>query len=311
MSPTIVTLGCGALGSLFSHHLSLASARVMGLDLFQAHVDKICQQGLRLRQDGLNLSSSFQQAVIRPELAPRPDFLLVLVKGYSTHEAMMSVSRLIGPDTVIVTLQNGLGNLEVIQELYPHQEILYGLTTLTSEIIEPGVIAPKSTAQGNTDLWTTRPDQGDAVERFADLLRKGGIAGRATPRISHSIWKKLAVNCTFNGLCALTQTNCGEMIDRPGTWALFDGIADEIEQLAGLEGVELIPGSTRQYLREVGEVSRAHFPSMVSDVRNRRRTEIDNLNGAVLKRSERAGLAAPHNRQVYLQVKALEAAYLG
>ena len=303
----IVMLGAGALGGLFAHHLVQGGADLVCVDTDTAHVAAIRRHGLRLRTaEGENVS---------PVRAAQTDFagigvvdaLVLFVKGYASREALMSAQPVVGPRTVIVTLQNGLGNAQVVREVFPAQHVLYGLTTLTGDMAEPGVISPRSTAAGVTDVWTLDPSDLAPVEAFVALLNRGGIAAQVMPDIDRSIWKKLVVNCAFNGLCALTDLNCGQLSDPPAIWPVLDGICDEVMALAAAEGVTVDAAEARAFLRGVAAASRAHYPSMVQDVRAGRRTEIENLNGAVLRGSERHGLAAPFNRMVHALVGAVEA----
>ncbi|CAN5470516.1 2-dehydropantoate 2-reductase [soil metagenome] len=309
----IVMLGAGALGGLFAHHLALGGADLVCVDTDAAHVAAIRAHGLRLRMaDGEHVS---------PVRAAQADFagigvvdvLVLFVKGYASREALMSVRSVqsaqpvVGPHTVIVTLQNGLGNAQVVREAFPAQHVLYGLTTLTSDMAAPGVISPRSTAAGVTDVWTLDPSNLAPAEAFVALLNRGGIAARVTPDIDRSIWKKLVVNCAFNGLCAVTDLSCGQLRDQPASWPVLDGICDEVTALAAAEGVMVDAAEARAFLRDVAAASRAHHPSMVQDMRAGRRTEIEKLNGAVLRGSERHGLAAPVNRMAHALVSAMEA----
>lgn len=306
----IVMLGAGALGGLFAHHLVRGGADLVCVDTDAAHVAAIRQHGLRLRTaDGDHVS---------PVRAAQTDFtgigavdvLVLFVKGYASREALVSARAapwVVGPHTVIVTLQNGLGNAQVVREVFPAQQVLYGLTTLTGDMLAPGVIAPRSTTAGVTDVWTLDPSERAPVEAFVALLNRGGIAARVMPDIDRSIWKKLVVNCAFNGLCAVTDLRCGQLGDAPAIWPVLDGICDEVVALAAAEGVKVDAAQARAFLREVAAASRDHHPSMVQDVRAGRPTEIESLNGVVLRGSERHGLAAPFNRMVHALVCAVEA----
>lgn len=303
----IVMLGAGALGGLFAHHLVLGGADLVCVDTDAAHVAAIRQHGLRLRTAGGEHVSPVRAAQTGFAGIGTADVLVLFVKGYASREALVSAQSVVGPDTVIVTLQNGLGNAQRVREAFPAQHVLYGLTTLTSDRVAPGTISPRSTAAGVTDVWTLDPSKLGPVEAFVALLNRGGIAARVTPDIDRSIWKKLAVNCAFNALCAVTDLSCGQLSDQPAIWPVLDGICDEVVALAAAEGVAIDRADARGFLRDVAAASRAHHPSMVQDVRAGRRTEIENLNGAVLRGSERHGLAAPFNRMAHALVRAMEA----
>ncbi|MES2533509.1 MAG: 2-dehydropantoate 2-reductase [Pseudomonadota bacterium] len=305
----IVMLGAGALGGLFAHHLAMGGADLVCVDTDAAHVAAIRAHGLRLRMADGEQVSPVRAAQTGFAGIGVVDLLVLFVKGHASREALEAARPVVGPHTVIVTLQNGLGNAQVVRAMFPAQHVLYGLTTLTSDRMAPGVISPRSTAAGVTDVWTLDPSDLAPVDAFVALLKRGGIAARVTPDIDRSIWKKLVVNCAFNGLCAVTDLSCGQLGDQPAIWPVLDGICDEVLALAAAEGVAIDGAEARAFLRDVAAASRAHHPSMVQDVRARRRTEIDNLNGAVLRGCERHGLAAPFNRMAHALVSAVEANY--
>ena len=305
----VLMLGTGALGGLFAHHLLLGGAEVCALDIWQEHVEAISRDGLRLQVDGLEVVSPLKRATTSPRDAGIADLVVLFVKGYDSREALASVRPAVAPHTAFVTLQNGLGNPQLVREMFPANPVLFGLTTLTSDVLGPGRIEPRSTASGVTDVWAL--DAGDTapLQSFVALLNRGGISARVNPQIELSVWKKLVVNCALNGLCAVTDLNCGQMDDEEAMRQVLDGIADEVSLLARSKGIALDAALARSFLKEVTEASLEHYPSMVYDVRRRRRTEIENMNGAIVRESEQRGLAAPFNRVVYGLVRAVEGSY--
>lgn len=303
-------LGCGALGGLFAHHLALAGAQVAAVDTWAEHVAAIRAQGLRLQLPGTVVASQLREAhTDAAALQGRViDYLVLFTKSYASREALQSARALVGPKTVLVTLQNGLGNPQLMRALFPQQTVLYGVTTLTSDTLAPGLIEPRSTGSGVTDLCALDGVDADgALPRFVALLQRGGIAASVAPDIALAVWKKLVINCAFNGLCAVAELTCGELVADATMWPVLDGIAAEVAQLARAHGVDLADDEAARFLRQVAEASKAHYPSMVDDLRHRRRTEIDGLNGAVLRECNTLGLPAPANRLVHGLVTAVEA----
>jgi len=195
----------------------------------------------------------------------------------------------------------------VIRELYPRQTVLYGLTTLTADLLRPGLIAPRSTEGGITDVWTVNPGDLQPVQRFVDLLTRGGIAARVAPDIDLSIWKKLVVNCALNGLCAVTDLTCGQLCAQAEVWPLLDHIADETAALARARGVPLQDAQALGFLRDVARASAEHYPSMVFDVRKRQPTEIDSFNNAIVRGGQSLGLDVSANQTVVALIRSIEA----
>lgn len=304
----VAIIGSGAMGSLFAAHFADAGAEVWAFDSWREHVEAIRRDGLRVRA-GTSERIAPVRATCDPREAGTADIALVMVKHRQTREAVGAALPMIGVQTVFVTLQNGIGNVEAICEIAPANRVLYGFTTLTSELLGPGRIEASYGGKGETYLWPADGRADDACDAVAALLNRGGIHALLAPDIELRIWKKLVVNCCYNPLCAITGQSVGELIDRPEIWPLLDGLTDEIVAAARSKGVALERGEAGAFLRQVGDEARAHFPSMLIDFRRRRLTEIDCLNGAVLRECERRGIAAPLNRAMVDIVHAIEAGW--
>lgn len=301
----VVMMGTGALGGLFAHHLALGGAEVLGVDIAPEHLAAMQTHGLRVRTAQGEQRSPVAAFAASPPARPA-DVLVCFVKGFSTEAALRAAAPAIGPDTLLVTLQNGLGNAQALAAAYPGNPVLYGLTTLTSDLVAPGVIEPLSSGAGMTDLWGDTEAARAHGAAFVAQLAQGGIQARLAPDIALSIWKKLAVNCALNPLCALTDLRCGELADVPAMSAAIDTLATEVASVAQALGIDLSSTQAIAFVHEVAQASRRHYPSMVMDVRAGRRTEIDTLCGAVLREADRLGLPAPALRQAHALVSALD-----
>jgi 2-dehydropantoate 2-reductase len=138
------------------------------------------------------------------------------------------------------------------------------------------------------------------------LLTKGGIPAALEPNIELKIWKKLVVNCCLNTMCAIAGRNVGAVADVPETWPFLDAVVAEIVAAAALKGIPLTLPDAQAFLRHVADEARNHDPSMLIDVRNGRLTEIDCLNGAILRECDHYGLPAPNNRALYTMIHVIE-----
>jgi 2-dehydropantoate 2-reductase len=310
VSVKIAIIGAGAMGSLFASCLSSTVAEVWAFDIWKEHVDAIRRDGLIVHRDGkmrilrLRATSSAEEAGVC-------DIAMVFVKFGQTAAAIAAARPMIGPDTMIVTLQNGIGNVEIIAALCPDSAIAFGLTTLTCELLRAGHIEESYRGEGETSLWPRNGAGTEKLQVLCAFLRSGGINAALEPDIGLKIWKKLVVNCCLNTMCAITGQKVGAIADSPAALTFLDGVADEIAAAASLEGVPLSAGEARTFLRSVAHEARNHEPSMLIDVRNRRRTEIDCLNGAVLAVCEKHGLAAPHNSGLYAMIRLIEQGFTG
>jgi 2-dehydropantoate 2-reductase len=303
----IAIIGAGAMGSLFASHLAASGSEIWAFDIWREHTEAIRRDGLKVRRNGAERTLRIH-ATSDPAETGECDIVMVFVKFGQTVAALEAARPMIGPKTTIVTLQNGIGNVEIIHERYPATPIAFGLTTLTSEVLGPGRIEASFAGLGETYLWPREGVPDAAVERLCALLTAGGIPAVLEPNIELKIWKKLVVNCCLNTMCAITGRNVGAVADVPESWPFLDGVVREIVTAAGCKGIPLNEVDALAYLRHVAEEARNHDPSMLIDVRNGRKTEIDCLNGAVLRECDRHGISAPHNRALYAMIRVIESA---
>lgn len=298
-------VGIGAMGSLFAHHLVRGGAEVWAWDGWVEHVKAINSRGLLVEREGLSEAFRINATCDAKEIG-ECDAVLVMVKYSQTQAAMRSASAMIGNKTKIITLQNGIGNVESIAEIYPERPIIYGFTTLTCELVSAGKIVPSYINRGETYLWPTDGVVDPLLEQFCRHLTSGGIDARAADDIEVRIWKKLVVNCCLNAVCAIADLPVGKLIDQPSSWSLLYTTADEIAAVARAKGLDLDDSVARGFLRQVAQEARSHEPSMLIDIRSRRKTEIDCLNGAVLQQARRMGVPAPSNEVLYSLIRVLE-----
>lgn len=301
-----VILGAGAMGSLFAAHLGRTDAETWVCDPWAEHIAAIRKNGLCLKRSGKETRVPLR-ATTDPAEPGVADVLMLWVKYHQTRRALANAGPLVGPSSVIVTLQNGLGNVELIRERFPGSRVFYGLTTLTSELLGPGRVEASYAGRGETSFWALDGRRDAALEAFQALLTRAGIHALIAPDIELTIWKKLVVNCCLNTVCAITGLAVGPLTARAEAWPLLEGVADEIVALAAARGIPLGREAAHAYLRSVAHEARAHEPSMLIDVRHRRPTEIECLNGAILRECERRGIPAPFNRAVYSLIKVIEA----
>lgn len=304
-SVRVAVIGAGAMGSLFAAHFAEGGADVWAFDSWREHVDAIRRDGLRVDTGGKTRLVKIRATDNASKLAP-VDVALIMVKFGQTASALAAAMPMIDRRTVIVTLQNGIGNVEAIRSLAPNNRILFGLTSLTCEMLGPGRIEASYHGQGETHFWPVDGRADEDCVAIADLLSRGGIYATLAPDIEVQIWKKLVVNCCYNPLCAITGLSVGELVDRPEIWPVLDGITEEIVAAAHHKGIPLQREDARRFLRQVGVEARTHLPSMLIDVRRRRDTEIDCLNGAVVRECERGAIAAPFNRAIVDIVHGIE-----
>jgi 2-dehydropantoate 2-reductase len=301
-------IGAGAMGSLFASHLVDGGAEVCAFDQWREHLAAIEKHGLVVKRAGSERAVRMNATADASRVGPC-DVVLVMVKYHQTFSATRAAAPMIGPHTTIITLQNGLGNVENIASTYPANRVVFGLTTLTCEMLGPGKIEASYSTRGETYLWPADRRPNEAIAPFCAHLNAGGIDAALAPDIALRIWKKLIVNCCLNTMCAITGLSVGKLTEQPSCWPLLDGVADEISAVAVAKGIPLERQTARTFLRQVADEARAHYPSMLIDVRSRRQTEIDCLNGAVLREAQALGIPTPYNQALHSTIRVIERTY--
>jgi 2-dehydropantoate 2-reductase len=304
----IAVVGGGAMGSLFAGYLAMISEDVWIYDIWQEHVKAINSRGLLMTRNKKD-QRVWLKATSIPATPGLVDLILIFVKFGQTHQAVRDACAMIGGETAVLTLQNGVGNVEIIHEVVPPEQILFGLTTLTSELRGPGHIEESFQGRGETYFWPLTGKVDSRAQGVCEVLNQAGIHTKILPDVEVRIWKKLVVNACYNSLSAITHLKVGDLIDQPATWEMLSAMVSEIIQVAQKRGIGLDEKEGHEFLKQVGQEARGHVPSMLVDVNQKRRTEIDCLNGAVVREGERLGVVTPYNRILCNLVRVIEDTY--
>ncbi len=265
------------------------------------HMDAVAARGLRI--------SGKTARVARPHTATRvprgvkPELVLVTTKAYDTANAM-HVLRPFGATATFLTLQNGLGNAEVIAASTKH--VVAGTTAHGVTLVRPGEI--RHAGIGDTTIGAWRGAPAETVVRVRDLLDEAGIRTRIAADIRSELWAKLVVNAAINPLAALTGVPNGRLVQDPALRQLLEDVARETAEIARAAGARVEPEDLVRRARLVARRTAENRASMLQDLDRGRRTEIDAIAGAVLHEAERVGRPAPLNRALFALVKARETA---
>jgi len=307
----IMFVGVGALGSYFGGALAEAGHDVTLLIRNKAHRDAIRADGLILHRDGVE--ARIDPVVVDTETAGDAgiaDIVIVFTKTGATKAALQSATPVIGPDTRLVTVQNGLGNAEALAAFVPMDQVIYGTTMAPGDMVAPGVVS----THGSHVTQFRAAGENSVTARMADdlaaMLSAAGIDTRVNPDVDRVIWAKVAFNCAMNSLCALLDTSPGPLLDSGEMKALVTATIMEGCDVAAAVGVEVDRDGVRRTLDMVHREHREHVPSMLVDFRNRQPTEIGSLNGAVVALGARHGVPTPRNETLLALVRAREAQYL-
>lgn len=306
----IMMVGVGALGSYFGGALVGNGHDVTMLIRNRAHRDAIREHGLKLRLDT-------GETVVSPHVidsekagdAGVADIIIVFTKTGATRAALVAASPVIGPDTRLVSLQNGLGNDDRLAEFVPMSHVIYGTTMAPADIVAPGIVESHGSHLSQFRAAGDDPVTADMATRLADMLSAAGIASRVNPQVDRVIWAKVSFNCAMNSLCALLGLTPGPVLDSDELRAVAVATAMESCDVAAAVGVEVDRDGLMKTLELVRREHRDHKPSMLVDFLAARRTEIGSLNGAVVALGATHGVATPRNQTLLALVHAREADY--
>jgi 2-dehydropantoate 2-reductase len=297
-------IGSGAVGSLFAAHLAqLDDAEIWIYDVSQAHVDAINRDGLRLT--GVGELHTHPRATTDPNELPALDFGIVATKGMHTRAAMEATAASF-KEGAVCSVQNGIGNEEVIAEFAP--AVIRGTTFPAGKLIAPGVVQWDNAGGTWIGPFELKPASMDEVRALADALTRSGMETLALEDARGAQWTKLIFNAASNALCSLTQLPHGRAARNEHVRWVMDGVIAEGKAVAAALGI-VMEKDPAVFLEESVEVALDHKPSMLQDVLAGRLTEIDQLNGGIVRFGEETGIDTPLNRTAWSLVKGLEASW--
>jgi 2-dehydropantoate 2-reductase len=302
----ICIVGCGAVGSLFAANLAqLDDVEVWAYDLAADHVAAINEHGLRLSGAG-NVVGRVRATSDATEL-PACDFGIVATKAMHTDTAVAAVAPAFEGGCV-ATVQNGVGNEEAIAGYVGR--VIRGTTFPAGRLVEPGHV--QWDVKGDTTFGPFEPQPAPTaeIERLAEACTRGGMPTQAVHDARGPQWRKVIFNAATNPLGALTGLTHGRVCERPDLRRLVTQLVDEGKAVAGAQGIEL-DADPEELIDHAAkpEVAYDHKASMLQDVEARRQTEVDYLNGGIVRFGREHGVPTPLNEAIVALIKGLEASW--
>lgn len=298
----ITILGAGAMGCLFAARLADAGARVTLIDVDEGRLAALAAEGVTLADDaGEHVA---RVAACRAEAATGPaDLIILFTKGLHSRAAIRSAAHLVGPETIGLTLQNGLGNGEIVAEVVPAARVVHGNTDFPADLEGPTRVS--SHGPGQSRLGGLVPEADAAAARVAQLLSAAGLPAVADPDVEAAIWEKVAFNAALNSLSAVTgRANAGN--GPPPGRRIAHAIAAETAAVAAARGVTVDLPKIEAKIDFVFVHHPHHKSSMLQDRLAGRATEIESINGAVMREGERLGVPTPVTATLADLVRLLE-----
>ena len=298
----IAIVGTGAMGSVYAALLTDAGNEVWAIDRWQEHVDAINANGLRVegasgdRTVRLHASTNAADAGVC-------DLVIVATKALDVEAAAESIRPLLGPDTVVLPIQNGLGGPDRIAAVVGEEPVIIGVTGGFGASLR----GPGHAHHNGWELVRLGERHGPATDRVravAQVWEDAGFRVAVFDDVDQLVWEKLLCNSTFSGTCTVLEWTIGEVLADPQAWSIASGCASEVFAVAQAKGIHLDFDDPVAYARAFGETIPGARPSMLLDLLAGRQCEIDVINGAIGPAARSVGLEAPINETVSALVRA-------
>ncbi len=302
----IAVIGPGAMGCLFAGALARKGQEVWLLDKNKERAARINSQGISCE----GVSGSWQikvKATADPKEIAEPELVMICVKTYDTKSAAISAKVLLGPDTSVLTLQNGLGNIELISEVVGPERVIGGVTNLGATLLDAGKV--RYAGKGETVIGRLDGSTTVDLRSIREAFLKSGFETKISRDIKSFLWSKLVINVGINALTAITRLHNGELLDYEPSHKILKMAVNEAVKVAKRKRVKLSYEDPLTKVEAVCEATAHNVSSMLQDVLNKKRTEIDAINGVVLRYAEELGIPAPTNTMLVDLVKTIESSY--
>lgn len=301
----VVVLGPGALGSLLAARLATAGEPVRLLGRPTPHVEAIERAGLTLEELDGRTRTVAVETTTNPAAVAAAEAVIVAVKTWATEEAVSPLAPSLREQTLVLTLQNGLGNRERIARVltaHPPGSIAAGTTTEGALRLDPGRV--RHTGGGETVFGLPLGEPDTRIDRLAASFRRSGMATRVVADVEPWLWRKLATNAAINGLTALAGVANGVVAADPALAGAARMVAREVAAVAAARGVAT--GDVEQAVLAIAAATAGNRSSMLRDLEAHQPTEVEAIHGAVVAAAAAAGVAAPLCRLLAALIAARE-----
>ncbi len=300
-----VIIGAGAMGCLFGGLLTASGAEVWLVDVWQEHVDALNARGLSYEWQGETRTIPVR-ATTDPAAIGTADLAVIFVKSMHTPAAAETAARVLGDGGFALTMQNGMGNADVLAQAVGAGRVIAGTTAHGATLLGPGRVRHAGRSITVIGMWDS--DNPEPAEQTAAFFTGAGIETDISTDIRAVVWNKLLVNIGINAITALTGIRNGELLDLPQTRELAATAVKEAVAVARALGVAVADDAVARMLG-VARDTAVNRSSMGQDVDHRRPTEIGAINGFVVREAERLGIPVPVNRTLTTLVETMQAHY--
>lgn len=311
----IAFIGAGAMGGILGSFLNKGGAEVWFIDPYKEHMDAIRDNGLHLTLNDEEVYVDGFKTAYDTTGVPEMDVIFIMLNSNLSHIAIAEALEISGPDTCVISCQNGLGHPQEMAEQIPANRVLYGTIWPGGRLIGPGHVFGNTAVGVNVHIGALeRNDVTNAHAQFlVDTFEAGGLGASYDEDIDAKVWNKVLLNCVVNATCALTRLTMGSLYYDPSGNGkiIMEKVAREVGAVAAAKGIDLgtedwinnfLPG----HMKKIYE----HHPSMSQDLYMReKKTEIDWLNAKVWEYGQELGVPTPYNEVITVFIRAIQANY--
>jgi len=301
----IVIVGPGAIGCLYAAFLS-KQAEVWLLDKNEHRAKAITQTGIKLE----GISGKWQakvKATADPKDIQEADLIVICVKSYDTKAAIKNAKSLMGEKTMALTLQNGVGNVEIIGEVVGHDKVIGGVSNHGATLLGPGYI--RHAGKGETVIGRIDGKTPVQLRKIREVFNKAKLEMKISRDIKALIWSKLIINVGINALASITRLNNGRLTEYEGTRQILRSAVTEAIKVAKRKRIKLIYDDPLAKVEAVCEATAGNVCSMLQDIRKEKKTEIDFINGVIIRQAQSLGIPVPVNSALTDLIKTIESTY--
>lgn len=299
----VAVFGAGAIGSFYGGRLARVGTDVVLIGR-GAHLEAVRRQGLTV-DEGDGTFTVRVPATGDPAEAGRADLVLVCVKSAQTAAAAEAMRPLLHEDTLVLSLQNGVENEEVLARHLGARRVAGGVALVYVRVERPGVV--RRYAGAPVEIGELDGAETERIQAVRRLFEAAGVPCTISRDLKATLWNKLIWNCALNGLTALTRSTLDRLMSSAGMRQVLRGVLEEAAAVARAEGVNLPPEAVERWLAAAERMGPSRS-STLDDLEAGRPLEVDALNGEVVRRAERHGVPVPYNRLIYEALRLLDPA---
>lgn len=302
----ITIVGPGAMGGLIAYYLSKTKEELFFLDKNKERAQATNERGFLIEN-----SSGNSRIKVKSNSDPKEigisDLVIICVKAYHTKEAILHAKPLIGNNTLVLTLQNGIGNIEMISEIAGADKVIGGITNHGATLIDTNHI--RHAGKGETIIGRLDGKVPAQIRSIREVFNKAGIETRISKDIKGLLWSKLITNAGINALAAISRLPNGKLLEIEGTRRILRDAVTEATRIAKRKRIKLIYDDPLAKVEAVAEATSNNICSMLQDVLRKKRTEIDFINGVIVRLGQELGIPTPVNSLLVDLVKTIESSY--